>query len=36
MTVANSSEEVKETYVKGNFGMSFDLDKLASLLKAKQ
>jgi hypothetical protein len=36
MTVANSSEQIKETYVKGNFGVSFDLDKLASLLKANQ
>jgi hypothetical protein len=34
--VANASEQVKGTYVKGNFGISFDLDKLASLLKASQ
>jgi hypothetical protein len=36
LTVANATEQIKETYVKGNFGISFDLDKLASLLKAKQ
>jgi hypothetical protein len=36
ITVANSSEQIKETYAKGNFGISFDLDKLAALLKAKQ
>jgi hypothetical protein len=35
-TVANSSEQVKETYVKGNFGISFDLDKLSALLKARE
>jgi hypothetical protein len=35
-SVANATEQVKETYVKGNFGISFDLDKLASLLKANQ
>lgn len=35
-TAANSSEQIKETYVKGNFGISFDLDKLSALLKAKQ
>jgi hypothetical protein len=34
ISVANASEQVKETYVRGNFGLSFDLDKLASLLKA--
>ena len=33
-SVANATEQIKETYVKGNFGISFDLDKLASLLKA--
>jgi hypothetical protein len=35
ITFANSSEQVKESYVRGNFGISFDLDKLAALLKAK-
>ena len=35
-SVANATAQVKETYVKGNFGVSFDLDKLASLLKANQ
>jgi hypothetical protein len=35
-TVANSSEQVTESYVKGNFGISFDLDKLSALLKARQ
>jgi len=35
-SVANATEQIKETYVKGNFGVSFDLDKLASLLKANQ
>jgi len=34
-SVANATEQIKETYVKGNFGISFDLDKLASLLKAQ-
>lgn len=34
VTFANSSEQVKETYVRGNFGISFDLDKLAALLQA--
>jgi hypothetical protein len=36
VSVANASEQVKGTYVKGNFGVTFDLDKLASLLKASQ
>ena len=36
ITVANASEQIKETYTKANFGISFDLDKLASLLKANQ
>ena len=35
-TVANASELVKETYVKGNFGITFDLSKLAPLLSAKK
>jgi hypothetical protein len=35
VTLANSSEQIKETYVRGDFGISFDLDKLASLLNAK-
>ena len=35
VTFANSSEQIKESYVRGNFGVSFDLDKLASLLNAK-
>jgi hypothetical protein len=35
VTFANSSEQIKESYVRGNFGISFDLDKLASLLNAK-
>lgn len=35
-SVANATQQIKETYVKGNFGVSFDLDKLASLLKANQ
>jgi hypothetical protein len=35
-TAASSSEQIKESYVKGNFGISFDLDKLSALLKAKQ
>lgn len=34
-TAANASELVKETYVKGNFGITFDLSKLAPLLSAK-
>jgi hypothetical protein len=34
-SAANSSEQIKETYVKGNFGISFDLDKLSALLKAR-
>jgi hypothetical protein len=33
-SVANATAQIKEIYVKGNFGVSFDLDKLASLLKA--
>lgn len=35
ITFANSAEQIKETYVRGNFGISFDLDKLASLMNAK-
>ena len=35
-SVANATAQIKETYVKGNFGLSFDLDKLSSLLKANQ
>lgn len=35
-TVANASELVKETYIKGNFGITFDLSKLAPLLSAKK
>jgi hypothetical protein len=35
-TVANSSELVKETYVKGNFGVSFDLSALSALLHANK
>lgn len=35
-TAASSSEQIKESYGKGNFGISFDLDKLSALLKAKQ
>jgi hypothetical protein len=35
-TAASSSEQIKESYVKGNFGISFDLDKLSALLKARQ
>lgn len=34
-SVANATALVKETYVKGNFGVSFDLSTLESLLKAK-
>jgi hypothetical protein len=34
-TVANASEQIKETYLKGNFGISFDLGTLSALLKAK-
>ncbi len=34
LSVANAAQQIKGTYVKGNFGVSFDLDKLASLLKA--
>jgi len=34
LTVANSTDQIKETYVRGNFGLSFDLDKLQQLLKA--
>jgi len=36
VSVANASEQVKGTYVKGNFGITFDLDKLTSLLRASQ
>jgi hypothetical protein len=33
-SVANATEQVKGTYVKGHFGLTFDLDKLVSLLQA--
>jgi hypothetical protein len=33
VSFANAAEQVKETYVRGNFGISFDLDKLAALLQ---
>lgn len=36
MTVANAAQQIKETYVRGSFGISFDLDKLSALLQAKQ
>jgi hypothetical protein len=34
VSFANAAEQVKETYVRGDFGISFDLDKLAALLQA--
>jgi hypothetical protein len=34
VSYANSSELIKETHVKANFGLSFDLDKLTHLLSA--
>ena len=36
VTFANSAEQVKGNYVVGNFGISFDLDALASLIKANK
>ena len=32
-TFANAGQTVKESYVRGNFGLTFDLDKLSALLK---
>lgn len=36
ITVASAGEQNKEKYVRGNFGITFDLDKLSALLKANQ
>lgn len=35
ITYANATELIKEDHVRGNFGLSFDLDKLRSLVAAK-
>lgn len=35
-TAATAGEQINESYVHGNFGLTFDLDKLAALLKANQ
>jgi len=35
-TVATAGEQINQSYVHGNFGLTFDLDKLAALLKANQ
>lgn len=35
ITFANASELIKESDVRGNFGISFDLDKLSALVKSK-
>lgn len=35
-TAATAGEQISEKYVRGNFGLTFDLDKLAALLKANQ
>lgn len=32
-TFANAGQTIKESYVRGNFGLTFDLDKLSTLLK---
>ena len=32
-TFANAGQSIKESYVRGNFGLTFDLDKLSALLK---
>jgi hypothetical protein len=35
-TAASAGEQNKEKYVRGNFGITFDLDKLEALLKANR
>lgn len=35
-TAATAGEQINESYLHGNFGLTFDLDKLAALLKANQ
>ena len=32
-TFANAGQTIKESFVRGNFGLTFDLDKLSALLK---
>jgi hypothetical protein len=32
-TFANAGQSINESYVRGNFGLTFDVDKLAALLK---
>jgi hypothetical protein len=36
MSFANATSQVKGNYIVGNFGITFNLDALAALAKAKQ